>query len=104
MRPDISKLPVRQLTELWKHLVYLTISKLPVRQLTTVTVDFDASLFSKLPVRQLTLLALVGGVIPFSKLPVRQLTVFFCANILILSKLASSYSYLTKILYACQKP
>ena len=60
------------------------VSKLPMRQLTTVTVDFDASLFSKLPMR--------------------QLTVVFCANILMLLKLAAGYPYLTKILDTCQNP
>jgi len=34
----------------------------------------------------------------------RQLTVGFYANILILPKLTSVYSYLTKILCACQNP
>ena len=39
-----------------------------------------------------------------SKLPMRQLTVVFCANILMLLKLAAGYPYLTKILDTCQNP
>lgn len=99
-----SKLPVRQLTIDNRESLNEKISKLPVRQLTPFFIPVLDEVVSKLPVRQLTFVAGTSTHSSFSKLPVRQLTVFFCANILILSKLASSYSYLTKILYACQKP
>lgn len=58
--------------------------------------------FSKLPTRQL----MVGRICPcskqFSKLPTRQLIVVLCTNSLILFRLATGYSYLTKILSVCQ--
>lgn len=38
----------------------------------------------------------------FSKLPTRQLIVVLCTNSLILFRLATGYSYLTKILSVCQ--
>lgn len=56
---------------------------------------------SKLPMRQLTSLASALVHVGLSKLPIRQLTVGFYANILMLPKLASVYSYLTPILCAC---
>ena len=54
--------------------------------------------------RQLTLKIAEDITNAFSKLPMRQLTVVFCANILMLLKLAAVYSYLTKILDSCQNP
>lgn len=60
--------------------------------------------FSKLPMRQLTKALYEHLSLYISKLPMRQLTVVFCANILMLLKLAADYSYLTKILGSCQNP
>ena len=54
--------------------------------------------------RQLTIVLTSPKYSNFSKLPMRQLTVVFCANILMLLKLAAVYSYLTKILDSCQNP
>ncbi len=59
---------------------------------------------SKLPMRQLTAVVAFATSVCVSKLPMRQLTVVFCANILMLLKLAAGYPYLTKILDTCQSP
>ena len=80
------------------------ISKLPMGQLTLLNISTALSIFSKLPMRQLTKGEPSKLFVPISKLPMRQLTVVFCANILMLLKLAAGYSYLTKILGSCQNP
>ncbi len=99
-----SKLPMRQLTFSTSDDATAPFSKLPMRQLTSCTYLRRVSDISKLPMRQLTSYDSKLGKIMFSKLPMRQLTVGFYANILMLPKLASVYSYLTKILCACQNP
>ena len=75
-----------------------------MRQLTNPRCTPSTDTFSKLPMRQLTTVADGFDVDKFSKLPMRQLTVVFCANILMLLKLAAVDSYLTKILDSCQNP
>ena len=95
---------MRQLTKENPSLNVPNFSKLPMRQLTILLIPIVAKAFSKLPMRQLTWLRQTREEFYFSKLPMRQLTVGFCANILMLPKLASVYSYLTKILCACQNP
>ncbi|EEW96603.1 hypothetical protein GCWU000321_00549 [Dialister invisus DSM 15470] len=52
---NFSKLPMRQLTNHFRIMVWRTFSKLPMRQLTPAGVSGDGSNFSKLPMRQLTL-------------------------------------------------
>ena len=95
---------MRQLTSQLTEFLYTGLSKLPMRQLTEDEWNAVYAIISKLPMRQLTRISASRSSPLISKLPMRQLTVGFYANILILPKLASSYSYLTKILYACQKP
>ena len=80
------------------------ISKLPMRQLTRTTWRTTEHCISKLPMRQLTSAISAMCTALISKLPMRQLTVVFCANILMLLKLAAGYPYLTKILDTCQNP
>ena len=75
-----------------------------MRQLTTEGRLKAAMEISKLPMRQLTPVKSKPDKGFLSKLPMRQLTVVFCANILMLLKLAAVYSYLTKILDSCQNP
>ena len=95
---------MRQLTGSLFGGVITQFSKLPMRQLTPNVLEDILIPLSKLPMRQLTpeRKAVSSGRI--SKLPMRQLTVVFCANILMLLKLAAGYSYLTKILGSCQNP
>ena len=75
-----------------------------MRQLTIVIKTIEDFEISKLPMRQLTSSSNSPKQYRFSKLPMRQLTVVFCANILMLLKLAAGYPYLTKILDTCQSP
>ena len=95
---------MRQLTSIRNIFGDFKISKLPMRQLTIINNRYKNENISKLPMRQLTFAGRPLLCKKFSKLPMRQLTVVFCANILMLLKLAAVYSYLTKILDSCQNP
>ena len=95
---------MRQLTTTGSMSAQKRFSKLPMRQLTDGHAEPVRRIFSKLPMRQLTRSAAYAAKALFSKLPMRQLTVVFCANILMLLKLAAGYPYLTKILDTCQSP
>ena len=71
---QISKLPMRQVTDTVDHSVTRSISKLPMRQVTITGRGDEPELISKLPMRQVT-----GGAgrhpeQSISKLPMRQVT------------------------------
>ena len=50
----VSKLPMRQLTNILRPAIFFGFSKLPMRQLTAIYIQTHGISFSKLPMRQLT--------------------------------------------------
>ena len=70
----ISKLPIRQLTDLSQQAQTMWISKLPIRQLTLLLDFLKNKPLSKLPIRQLTCKVIPASSLRISKLPIRQLT------------------------------